>query len=653
MGIGGYFSFADSFRTLKELMKHLISFLHTRRESFLESFLDTHFTLQQNAFKEWLRQTRPPGEQSYRLILEGGEKTVYLSYESRHTKSHFIFIDRPRLAKETIQRHHDGETYYFENEEGTWFFLHDGGAFVIAENVAGKEITEVPPWLMMMEDERVMCLHTLRQLLEVVVQGDKEYLQEAYVEKLQNIKRLSVQGSVGVSLFVDGILRGSMIIARQQLPQGLVEAILRALRDERFVPISSKEIDNTIIQVSFFSELFLPPLFSERRRNIPLPRKGYSLTRGVSRGYYLPTIFCLGVFPTLSFITERLITEKLNAVYNPSNERDLSVFEVCQFYESMDRKSTIASHGTAHATGESTLVTLSASQGLQKAQQAGYQFLTGFVEKDTVPPSLFNPLTGTFSYHKVRVMFTVFSLVIYGKKHEHTDVLGYARRIYERSVAEHEEESIVDTTEKGFFLAYRGRLAQALYGVSESAPYVPLLASYTPSMVKEPLLLSTFAYFFLERGDVATARTYGEKLVKLFREKQEGGREIPLADFVDVVYFVVLFSLGGESGIRGILHFFLKYQNRNGSFWSTTKNNLGYGRGTAKIIEVLLRYRHYQDVDEALTRALLYISSLTIDKESFFLDNAKKELYRGGTMESETSSLIYSDIVGHLLVIKE
>ncbi len=634
-------------------MRHLISFLHTRGESFLESFLDTHFTLQQNAFKEWLRQTHPPSEQSYRLILEGGEKTVYVSHESRHTKTRFMFIARPRLAKETIKRHHDGETYYFENEEGTWFFLHDGGAFVIVEKREIKEITEAPPWLMMMEDERVMCLHTLRQLLEVVVQGDMEYTKEEYGEILQNIKRLSVRGSAGVSLFVDGILRGSMIIAHQQLSHGLVEAVLRALRDERFVRISREEIDHTTIQVSFFSELFLPPLFSERRRNLPLPRKGYSLMRGVSRGYYLPTIFCLGVFPTLSFITERLVTEKLQDKYSPSDEKDLSVFEVCQFYEAKDRKSTVTSYGTAHVTRESALAICNASQGLQKAQEAGYQFLTGFVEKDVVPPSLFNPLTNTFSYHKIRVMFTVFALVIYGKKHGHTDVLGYARRIYERSVAEHEEESIVDTVEKGFFLAYRGRLAQALYGVSGSAPYVPLLASYTPSMVKEPLLISTLACFFLERGDVATARTYGEKLVKLFRKKQDAKQEIPLADFVDVVYFVDCFSLGGESGIRGTLHFFLKYQNRNGSFWSTTKNNLGYGRGTAKIIEVLFRYRHYQDVEEALTRALLYISSLTIDKESFFLDNAKKQLYRGGSMESEASSLLYSDTVGHLLLTKE
>ena len=634
-------------------MKHLISFLHTQRESFLESFLDTHFTLQQNAFKMWLQQTRPPSEQGYRLILEGGEKTVYVSHKSRHTKTRFMFIARQRLVEETIKRHHDGETYYFENEEGTWLFLHDGGAFVIAENVQGKEITEVAPWIMMMEHERVMCLCILRLLLEVAVQGDKEYLQEAYVEKLQNIKRLNVRGSAGVSLFVNGVLRGSMIIAHQKLSHGLVDATLRALKDERFVRISSEEIGHTVIQVSFFSELFLPPLFSERRRNLPLPRKGYSLTRGVSRGYYLPTIFCLDVFPTLSFITERLITEKLNAVYNPSDERELSVFEVCQFYEAKDRKSTVTSYGTAHATGENSLAICNASHGLQKAQQAGYQFLTGFVEKDVVPPSLFNPLTNTFSYHKVRVMFTVFALVIYGKKHGHTDVLGYARRIYERSVAEHEEESIVDTVEKGFFLAYRGRLAQALYGVSGSAPYISLLASYTPSMVKESLLLSTLTYFFIERGDIVTARTYGEKLAQRFREKKDGKREIPLADFVDVIYFIDYFSLGDENTIRDAVHFFLEYQNRNGSFWSTTKNNLGYGRGTAKIIEVLLRYRHYQEVDEALKKALLYISSLTIDEESFFLDDAKKQLYRGGSMESETSPFLYSDTVGHLLLTQE
>ncbi len=626
-------------------------------QKLVGGFLEGSFIIQQQAFKDWLKKTHPPVRQSYKLTITTQEGEVFLSEESKKSKPHFLFIDKQELTKEHVFFHDQGNAWYFDTSDGRWFLLYDGDSFVIAEREEEGRRQFLPPWVFMTEAEHAECLSVLSTYIAMAVSergNNKINKRDVCTERLGRITRLQMQGGVGVSLFVRGILRGSMIVTGQNLAEGLIQAVERALEDIRFNNISMDEIPDVVVQVSLFSELFMPVLLSEIRRETPLPRKGYAVFSDKANGYYLPTVFGLGLFPTLASITKQLYKEKLGMSYVAGDEKNLRLFTVRQFYGcsgfSSGENRVFASCGVAHlqvGSGESDL-----GSDVAILRDRAYMFLLSYVAKGCTIPSICNIVTGSTLHNPTRQVFTLYAFVKGCQPGDRLPVMSYATHLYNHSVASREEEKIVHVTERIFFLVYRGMLARQLYGVKKDTDSIGTLIKHMPASIKEPLLLAMLAHFFIDGNDMSTARLYGEQVFELFRTTRKRKAEVPLADFIEVVYLAKVFSLCSNKEWEEMVYFFLRYQNGNGSFWSTTANSLGYARGTAKIIEVLYAYRYLPEVNQAIQKALRYIRSLTIDGDVLFLDGDKKSLYSGTVMESEASSDLFVDTLGHILLIR-
>src|SRR3989344_4347589 len=237
--------------------------------------------------------------------------------------------------------------------------------------------------------------------------------------------------SVDVALWINGNLRGSVIIENKPLYEGIRRASLGALRDRRMKPVELHELAQALIEITIFSDLKLPLRKEDLCDSNIDGRKGYYVARGEKHGWYLPAVFNCLKFRGMAHIRESLIQEKAKISRDVTEDVSLYAFMVEGFMEGGSDKVLLLDGAVAFDETDTENSSPLFIEEVQARGDRAAEWLLSMQDEDGYIPLYADPLRSSFSrIDWARLACSVHALSCYGKVTGNEQFLKGARQTF-------------------------------------------------------------------------------------------------------------------------------------------------------------------------------------------------------------------------------
>ncbi len=447
--------------------------------------------------------------------------------------------------------------------------------------------------------------------------------------------RFLLFADVNVAIWIDGSLRGSHIVEGKSMRDGLTDAARHAFTDSRFKPITAEELERARIQIGILHPLRMPLSRHERRRNRIRAEKGYSLTRGNAKGFFLPEVHNVRRFKALDDFLAALADEK--AGVSAARTKEVRVFEVEDFIEGEKGSAPLSLCGPMLAER-----TVSTDDRFRLAAD----WLLAIQGPDGFLPGLVSPLTQRSTLDWPRLAMSAWALAEYG---ESTGTSLY-RAAAERShtfLRAYIFDQLRTIPHHALTLAYFGRLSLTLVKTANAHRAAAAVIARRAGLAADPILAAQCAGFLRKIGisDGGIADELEKKLRADFRSARDSGRSMSLAAFAELA---PLFRGHDPSFADEVSKWLISQQKANGAFPNLTDDDFTYTRGTGKIFEALAR----SGADRvAIERSLAWLFSMHYTQDNmFFIPSDMQPNLLGGLRHDDFNTDAWIDAVGHLLL---
>jgi len=515
------------------------------------------------------------------------------------------------------------------------------------------------------DEEKKIALSVARHALELFLK-EKSFPDTRYFSKLP--LRFQLVTDLDVSLWVRGSLRGSIILARKRLGEGIAEAARAAARDSRFKPVAREEFNETTIEIFLISEIKVPLQKTEREKNSIYPHCGYLLTYEDHAGWFLPGVFNCTRFTDLKHFLRVLAWEKAHIrtphelVEKKSHVVMFSVDDFVESFSSEDASRPLSLRGPMPCVSFSDYKR--ERDFLEARLRAAADWICRIQEPDGNIPPIVNPLNGTFTQQIdwARLAFTALALQKFGMTQEsgtrYCETARKAEEYLEKYFIQEHFKPISLTT-KALTYSYIAQLSHARGNVSNVVRVAEKVLKAIPALPFDPLLHAHMLGFLnlisdnsLYSGDIESMRgsvtqTLKEYIARGMKEEQGLVEHTPdLASFAEAVN---VFFVKDPAFSKEVADWLAEKQLPNGAFPQSPKNNFTYTRGTSKVFEVLALYK--TEYEKEINNALRWLFEMQYTKESsFFIDPAFHPKVLGGIRHDDLNQEAWIDSAGHTLL---
>ncbi len=613
--------------------------------NIFETLNDIYYLRQINAFSSWLLKNS----------LENEVVFIDLPHQERFLKGNFFNKIKERPSFVLCRKDGLSEALKKNNLSHTngWQSIFLSNEFEILENKEKYHSENLPIRFGLTEKEKEEALNHSRHILENFLKkgGNREDLPKI------TTGRFSQKVNVDVVLWVDGELRGSRIVESLPLGDAIEEATILACRDERFKPVSFEELNSTTIEIAILSNLRIPLLKKEKASNFIYTEKGYLMSVGGRRGWFLPAVFNCVSFSGLNDFLVNLIEKKIGISRSFLSNALVEIFEVDNFIEST-KKRPLSLNGPIVLSSCGVPEKDIYSRFYESANNSA-DFVCRIQENDGNIPPIINPLSGKISQIDwVRMALTAWSLSLWGETTKNSLYKESARKSFVYLKENLYDHPNIPTYSRCLSLIYYRRLSVVLGENEEAEKSGKMIIGLIPNLDYEPILYSQIAIHLM---DVASQDNdylkNGEELVGIVSEDYEKGIKeggLELARYPELIY---LFNeIGKKTNNKELLanaskinDWYVSKQLKDGSFPSKDGSAFSYVRGTGKIFEVLSL--DLEKNKKVIEKTMLWIMDTQYTKENtFFIKNDIKEKILGGFRHDNLNQEVWIDATAHILI---
>lgn len=536
-----------------------------------------------------------------------------------------------------------------------WIIVFQTRLYTILENAASRSIKRQEWGLSEVEIREAFSI-ARRALASFLL---KRPFAVADFMRTTSLDKYSIPGDICVALWVSGRIRGSMIVQNKPLVEGIVKAAVRAtIRDERFKPLSHKELQATRIEITLLSNLKIPLTEEEIQQPLPYADKAYILRKNDSQGWFLPEVFNTISFNSHAEFLGRLASEKAGLRDYHSVAGDVSICEVADYIETDSEGVGYRLHGPLVMQQEEKTVASPQDfirMSLPRLHEAAL-WLCRIQEEDGNIPPVLNPL-GTLVERQIdwpRLAFTALALTEFGTstRNKSYQEAGEKVRLYLRPFLLSDVPPERLSEKKLLALVYFLQLSNALHQHSDvsiteklfarvmDTEFDPILYSQTLSLLQS-LHSKREAYCLDFSKQIQILHQYIAKKINSLDFKT-----FDLATWAEAVS--TFHSIDREGSLR-LAQIIGQCQLPDGSFPQSPSTSFAYTRGTAKILEVLALYP--AEFTGRLINGFSWLLSNQYSKtNTFFIPDERKEYFLGGFRHDTFHQSAWIDSAGHALL---
>lgn len=505
-------------------------------------------------------------------------------------------------------------------------------------------------------DEKLLLLKISRRVLE------ENLLKKRGSTKNENLPDIFNENyNIDVTLWAYGRFRGSRIIFKKPLLEGLIAATQDVSVDSRFSPLRPEDLTQVRIELSIWKDNY--ELIQKQRLEKDLAdySKGYLLSNGNKKGFLLPIIFNTLKVKTLSDIYRIITLYKMDYSQEggPAAKNSLLFcFQIENFIEGESKEEVLCMSGPLVIKNENSEANIAMRAGnwLTKMQTKDGGYIS-IIERD----SLQQEAEGDFT---ARTTLAAWGLSEFAKATGEKKFLGSARKYFlqARTKIFRNEQTILT-------LIYLGRLALSLnektYALTCAQKIKNAIAKKnTGDPISQQQLISFFLAIYEHsesKKHLEICEFYAEReYTRLLQDFRKNG-------FVNISYYIELPSslllLHKKTNneiyrlrAKDLMLFILSHQTDNGSFKITRMSSYSYTRLDAKVIEILPHFMMYfKELEEVCStsydKAVSRMCQLQYDYDNtFFIDQKIKEKFIGGFRHDEGDYDAWIDSAGHFLL---
>ncbi len=625
----------------------------------LNTLYDYYYTKQLDAFFAWIKTIEINTTQCIYINLPHHE---YLCDSKRDNKSQIPenisqnYIDdicfilcTPNAFTVTLQKLSLGN----EPKTSDWVNIFQSPILEVWENTSKYPSDTRPLRFGLSNAEKSALLTVARTKLTQQFNPSRYDLTE--LDKI-TFPRFTLIGTADVALWVNGELRGSMIIENKPIVEAIKEAAVLAASDIRFKPLQFDELDATRIEITVMQNLRIPLQFDEVQKNEIYPEKGYFMRIENKNGWFVPTVFNCLYFNTLNDLRKLLLTQKMNldttAIDNP-----IFIYEVCSFIESPIR-TPLALRGPIVTQAASTINTV--WEDSKKIALAAVLYLSKNQEPDGNIPPIISVLSGKSNQIDwIRLAHTTWALTLYGIEAKNEVSTASALKAYsyvQQYIFNHKG---ISNLTRCLTLVYFTNAAILLGKDEDARKGIELISNTVPSLPYEPILFSQIASCLLKYSE--RNPTYLSQAINLttivqtdFNKQRVSGSKISLASYAELM--LLLQTLGNTLSdtsyieqAQEIATWYSMQQFPNGSFPSFPHSMYTYTRGTGKIFETLAALPQTNEWSQENTISWFKEMQYSEDN-TYFVKKEVKEKIIGGFRHDDTNQDAWIDSASHFLI---
>ena len=502
------------------------------------------------------------------------------------------------------------------------------------------------------------------KLLSFARECMKKFFKDTSMDKTEHATPAVSKGeekvSVDVALWINGNLRGSIIIENKPLYEGIKRASLGALRDRRMKPVELHELAQALIEITILSDLKLPLRKEDLCDSNIDGRKGYYVARGEKHGWYLPAVFNCLKFRGMAHMRESLIQEKAKISRDVTEDVSLYAFMVEGFMEGGSDKVLLLDGAVAFdETGTENFSPLFIEEVQARGDRAA-EWLLSMQDEDGYIPLYANPLRSSFGRMDwARLACSVHALSCYGKVTGNEQFLKGARKTFSYLLRYLLEVPPVPVNGRVAALVYLARAAMALKKDSTLRDIMSQVLSCWQNPSYQPILAANMATLFaLQARDNWTllqeSTALAEQVFADFKTKLGAKRHIQLAEYPELIHVLeLLHQLTGKDiytkKAKQVKEWFLVEQFGNGAFPSRVGSSFAYSRGTGKIFEALAGTP--TGYEKALESSFHWLARMQYGKHNtYFVLPAFRDRIHGGLRHDHTNPEAWIDGAAHFLL---
>ncbi|MFA6414691.1 MAG: AMMECR1 domain-containing protein [Candidatus Paceibacterota bacterium] len=552
---------------------------------FREEFRDFFYTEQLDSFFLWLSRKSSsrgelvyldlPHQEGYRDCASGKE-----AIPSAGSTVSFIICEPGMLQ----------EVKHADTTEKSWFLLFYSPRMEIWEDTL-RHTGTLPLRFGIREEEKRAALALAKSSMLHALGGKEDE------------RPLSIAGAhtgeiatVDVAIWIDGKVRGSIVIGNRPLYEGITIASRLALCDGRFKPVSFGELRDARVEIQIMSDVQIRLSEKDIAEGFVDGRKGYRVSYQGRNGWYLPTVFNCVKFNNLEGLTKSLAGEKAYVPKSDMRHATFSTFLVQGFIEEehtlMNLDGPVAlplPRGPFDLPREALRCGNASADWLLKVQDPdGYMALY-------IDP--FNQKSVKTDW--ARMAFTAQALAYYGQVVGNPVYASAAKKTFSYlSRYAYDAEVIANVNKRLYVLIFLGTAAVHLDEKEEVKKMAVEIRRLLPQATYDPIMrahLATLLCLLAEKGiddSLQDGIEIAEKTYADFEERKDKDAFVQLAFYPELVYtFSLLFAATGREEYleksRAVAKWLKGQQFENGAFPIHPRSLYSYTRGTGKMLEVL------------------------------------------------------------------
>ncbi len=468
--------------------------------------------------------------------------------------------------------------------------------------------------------------------------------------------RLQELATVDVIMWVNGVLRGSIIVEETPFIDAVIEAGLRSMQDKRFKPITKEEIHKMEIEIHWISDLRIPISQQELKASWPVGRKGYVAEHQDQKGWYVPAMFNLMKFDDTSHVLKHLLKNKTRIPESLMYEATTKSYMTTGFIGPepiLVMDGPVAKQQQDEQIEDTTLI-----ESLKVSGDAAASFLVNLQWDDGYMPLYIDPLSKRFGgMDWIRMALSVHALVEYGNERNNEAFLSTARKGISFLTDSLEKDTTLSIQMRAAVLMSLGNAHYGLQNTGQVKTIEMFLQKNLHTFTYGSIFAATLASFFAKSTNeqiIGESIRIAHTTFKDFQTKRDANVDIGSADYPELLntFFLLEKRLHDRQYSDMSLeleNWLIETQMSTGAFRASRRLPYPYARGTAKILEVLsLNYERNRDV---LRKAVQWLSAMQYTKENlYFTEGMYKEKSVGGFRSSYTNTEAWIDGPGHFLL---
>lgn len=471
--------------------------------------------------------------------------------------------------------------------------------------------------------------------------------------------------SLDVALWIDGRIRGSIIVENKPFLEAIKRASLGAIRDVRMKPVEAHELSKARIEICIFSSLVLPLRKADIKDGEKIDgRLAYFVKHANKKGWYLPAALNCVKFKDLEHLRKSLAEDKSGIAPGDAKDVTLEAFMVEGFMEAQHDK-TLSLDGSVAFDDRNFIDEKNFQSEMRRTGDLAGEWLLSMQDEEGYMPLFADPLRSSFGKMDWgRLACSAYALASYGRVVTNEGFISGAKKTLLYLYRHVSEVSHLDINKKIIVYAYIAlgsiELEDEVLTKDSISRFDALRSDKTFVQNGQHILHANIATLLVLRASSGDKNLFkesaevAEKVFLDFEKDLEEKRNIQLTEYPELIYtFALLYKLTNKDEYKEksekIKKWLISQQFESGAFPQRVGSLFSYTRGTGKIFEGLSG--DPADCEESLRRVFVWLSHMQYSESNdYFVEPAFRNRIRGGLRHDHANSEAWIDSAGHFLL---